>query len=136
MTIFKGSCLCGSVKYEAEGEPERFYHCHCQRCRKMTGTGHVSNLFARVTSFQWVQGEDLLKMYKVPEAKHFRNDFCGNCGSPMPSYNPERGMVVIPAGSLDTELEFKPQSRIYMGSAASWSCRAETLPEFENGPTP
>src|SRR6202034_265236 len=40
----KGSCLCGAVKYEVTGEPKRFYHCHCSRCRKVTGTGHASNM--------------------------------------------------------------------------------------------
>ncbi|MEJ2346595.1 MAG: GFA family protein [Gammaproteobacteria bacterium] len=28
-----GSCLCGSVQYEITGEPKRFYHCHCSRCK-------------------------------------------------------------------------------------------------------
>ena len=40
----KGSCLCGAVRYEVSGDLQRFYHCHCKRCRKSTGTGHASNL--------------------------------------------------------------------------------------------
>jgi hypothetical protein len=44
-STLKGSCLCGVVKYEVTGEPSRFYHCHCSRCRKVTGTGHASNMF-------------------------------------------------------------------------------------------
>ena len=44
-TTLSGSCLCGAVRYEATGEPKRFVHCHCSRCRKATGTGHASNLF-------------------------------------------------------------------------------------------
>lgn len=43
-TTLMGSCLCGSVEYEVTGEAQRFYHCHCQRCRKATGKGHASNL--------------------------------------------------------------------------------------------
>lgn len=134
MTHFSGSCLCGSVKYELEGSPQRFYHCHCQRCRKATGTGHASNLFFEVTSFTWLEGEELLNTYRVPEAERFHTRFCSRCGSPMPRYNAERGMAVVPAGSLDTEPELKPQSRIFIGSAAAWSCRGESIDEFEDYP--
>ena len=134
MTKLTGSCLCGSVKYEIEGSPQRFYHCHCQRCRKLTGTGHASNLFVETPAIQWLQGEDLLRTYKVPEAERFHNRFCSNCGSPMPRYIPQRGFAVVPAGSLDSELDLKPQSRIFVGSAASWSCRDKDLPEFHEYP--
>jgi len=70
--MVKGSCLCGSVKYQVTGETKRFYHCHCLRCRKATGTGHASNLLMTPqTSITWLQGEDMLKRYKVPDAESF-----------------------------------------------------------------
>ena len=57
-TKLTGSCLCGSVKYELEGKAERFYHCHCSRCRKATGTGHASNLLVTpLASLTWTEGE-------------------------------------------------------------------------------
>jgi hypothetical protein len=56
-TTLKGSCLCGAVKYEVTGEPRRFYHCHCSRCRKATGTGHASNLFLQPGALKWLSGE-------------------------------------------------------------------------------
>jgi hypothetical protein len=65
-----GSCLCGGVRYTATGEEQRFYHCHCTRCRKASGTGHASNLFMAGT-LNWECGEDLITTYKVPEAKRF-----------------------------------------------------------------
>ena len=53
-TTLKGSCLCGSVQYEMAGEAQRFYHCHCQRCRKATGTGHGSLILVTpATSITW-----------------------------------------------------------------------------------
>jgi hypothetical protein len=57
-TTLKGSCLCGAVTYEASGEPKRFYHCHCSRCRKATGTGHASNLFLQPGTLRWLSGEE------------------------------------------------------------------------------
>ena len=41
VSVFQGSCLCGTVSYEITGTPFDFFHCHCQRCRKANGTGHA-----------------------------------------------------------------------------------------------
>ncbi len=129
-----GSCLCGSVKYEVTGEAKRFYHCHCQRCRKATGTGHASNLLiAPQTSVTWLQGEKLLVRYKVPEAERFYNCFCQKCGAPMPRVVPELDAVLIAAGSLDSPPPFAPQGRIFWGSRADWSCE-DALPTYAEYP--
>lgn len=129
-----GSCLCGTVQYTVTGEPERFYHCHCSRCRKATGTGHASNLFVRGT-LQWNSGEKVIKCYKLPAAERFTNTFCSECGSRLPTTIEALGMVFIPAGSLDQDPEFTPQARIFQGSRASWSCDASEIICFEEYPS-
>jgi len=130
-----GSCLCGSVRYEINGEAQRFYHCHCQRCRKATGSGHASNLFVMPEScLTWVAGEELLKRYKVPEAERFYNCFCSQCGSPMPRVVPELEGVLIPAGTLDGEPPIQPGARIFWDSRALWSCSDDGMPVFHEYP--
>lgn len=136
MSISKvnGSCLCGAVKYEVTGEAQRFYHCHCSRCRKLTSTDHASNLLITPqTSINWLQGEKELARYKVPEAERFYNCFCKHCGSPMPRVVPELDGVLIGAGSLDCEPPFKPQARIFYDSRAGWS-NDDELPVFSEYP--
>ena len=130
-----GSCLCGSVQYEINGEAQRFYHCHCQRCRKTTGTGHASNLLVTPeSSLGWKSGEALLRRYKVPEAERFYNCFCSQCGSPMPRVVPELGGVVIPAGTLNEEPPMQPGARIFQDSKVQWSCAGDDLPAYEGYP--
>lgn len=130
-----GGCLCGAVRYEISGEAERFYHCHCRRCRKATGTGHASNLLVTpLESIQWIEGESLLRRYKVPEAKRFFNCFCSQCGSPMPRVVPELNGVLIPAGTLDDEPPVRPQARIFWDSRAEWSCSGDDIPVFSEYP--
>jgi hypothetical protein len=129
-----GSCLCGSVQYEVTGEARRFWHCHCGRCRKSSGTGHASNLFVSLqTCITWKKGEDLLGRYKVPEAERFFNCFCKQCGSPMPRVVPELDGVLIPAGSLDTPSPLPAQARIFWDSRTDWSC-SDGLPAFAEYP--
>lgn len=126
----RGSCLCGSVKYEITGEPKKFYHCHCRRCRKSTGTGHASNLFVQPGSLKWIKGEELVRSFKVPEAQRFTRQFCANCGSPLARQPKDSDMVIIPAGSLDSDPPMKPQARIFWESRASWSCSGDGLPVY------
>lgn len=130
-----GSCLCGAVAYRISGHFERFYHCHCQRCRKASGTGHASNLLVTpLTSISWLRGEELLSSFKVPEAERFVNCFCTRCGSPMPRVVPQLDGVLIPAGTLDEEPPLPPQGRIFWESRAKWSCD-DGLPVFAEYPT-
>lgn len=128
-----GSCLCGAVRYTATGEAQRFYHCHCSRCRKVSGSGHSSNLFVK-GSLTWDSGEELIRRYKPPQAARFTNAFCASCGSRLPRFIEQQGIVFIPAGSLDDEPEFSPQARIFQGSRAAWSCDGSTLPGFDEMP--
>ena len=129
-TILKGSCLCGSVTFQVSGEPKRFYHCHCSRCRKATGTGHASNLFVQPGTLEWLAGQDQIRAFKVPQAIRFTNNFCGTCGSRLPRQAKDSDMVMIPTGSLDDEPTLKPQARIFSASRASWSCTGDELPVY------
>lgn len=125
----EGGCLCGAVRYRITGHIRRFFHCHCRRCRKATGTGHASNVILMANDVEWTAGEVLLSRYKVPEAERFATCFCSKCGSLLPRVGDVPGVVVIPAGSLDTTPSVKPQARIFWDSRVSWSCSAgESLP--------
>ena len=39
----RGSCLCGTVKYHATGEPVLRMICYCQNCQKFTGSVGMAN---------------------------------------------------------------------------------------------
>jgi len=132
-TVLTGSCLCGGVRYQVKGEPARFYHCHCSRCRKASGTGHASNLFVK-GSLEWLAGVEQIRTFKLPEAERFSNTFCTVCGGRVPRFIENAGIVFIPAGSLDQEPPITPQARIFVGSRADWSCEQGPIPQFEAYP--
>ena len=131
---FSGSCLCGSVTYEITGTPRFFFHCHCRRCRKASGTGHASNIILKPEAMEWSQGEDLLNSYAVPDAERFRTVFCTTCGSPLPRVAPDLSIAVIPAGSLDSQPAISPSARIFWESRESWSCDSGEIPTWDEYP--
>ena len=126
----KGSCLCGALHFVVTGEPTHFFHCHCSRCRKSTGTGHASNLFIGEGELAWTGDTAWIKTYKLPEAQRFARTFCGQCGGPLPREIGDTRRIFIPAGTLDDEPNIKPQARIFEGSKASWSCAGDQVPCF------
>ena len=43
--VLKGSCTCGGIQFEIRGPVVGINQCHCDKCRKETGTG--SSTFLR-----------------------------------------------------------------------------------------
>jgi len=128
-----GSCLCGKVQYEIIGNLEFFYLCHCKRCRKDTGSAYASNIFSKAGELRWVRGHESVKKYQLPKTKHTKS-FCKNCGSALPYEIEDVNMIVIPAGSLDSEVDIKPNANIFVSSKASWSHKLDGYMCFEKLP--
>jgi len=122
------------VHYEITGDPFAFNHCHCWRCRKSSGTGHASNILLKFDNVTWTSGEELLGSFKVPDAERFGTVFCTRCGSPLPRVAADRGIAVIPAGSLDSEPPLAPKARIFWDSRAEWSCEAGSIQTWSEYP--
>jgi len=127
-----GSCLCGEVRYSVEGSFDRFYLCHCSHCRKDTGSAHAANLFASTATLTWRSGRDAITTYNLPGTRHVRS-FCATCGSAVPVS--QGAMVVVPAGSLDTEVRNVPDGNIFTASRASWDHDLSAAQEYPSFPT-
>ena len=134
MAVATGSCLCKQVTYEVEVPFERFYYCHCQRCRKATGSPHAANGFVKPAAFRWRSGQELVKRYDLPEAKRFSLQFCSACGAKVPHPTRDGSAVIIPAGSLDVDPKSRPQAVIYWGSRAPWFDDCSQIPKHETMP--
>lgn len=128
--VTEGSCLCGKVAYEMTGPAMRMMNCHCSRCRRARSAAHATNVFYRMDDFRFTRGENLVKYYHVPEAQYFRNCFCSECGSAVARVSPERGFVVVPAGSLDTDPQVRPVAHIFVGSKANWFEITDRVPQY------
>ena len=130
----KGSCLCGGVAFEMTGTPTRVNVCHCSRCRKARGVGSAVNLLVALDGLRYVRGEELLTMYKVPEAKFFAHVFCKVCGASMPRLDESRGIAIVPMGSFDDDPGIRPERRIFTDSKAPWDEITDELPRFPDRP--
>ncbi|MGM0564285.1 MAG: GFA family protein [Pseudomonadota bacterium] len=128
MTDHLGSCLCGTAKFEVQGDFDSFYLCHCQHCQKDTGSAHSANLFSRSAELIWLAGEDAVTTFTVPGTRHTKS-FCKLCGSALPNTQ-VAGLLVVPAGCLDTEVSILPSAHIFTSNKAAWDGELAELPQF------
>lgn len=128
-----GSCLCGSVTFEISGPFESFFLCHCSRCRKDTGSAHAANLFSSTATITWHSGQDLVRTFQLPSTRHQRS-FCGSCGSALPSLQLGGALLVVPAGSLDSVVDMRPNAHICFASRATWDRQLEDVPKVDELP--
>jgi hypothetical protein len=126
---YSGSCLCGAVSFEVEGDFENFYLCHCERCRKDTGSAHAANLFSSTAKLRWLSGQEKIKTFNFRSEGHIKS-FCIDCGSALPNIQMDGNLLVVPAGSLDSDIDIKPDGHIYLASKANWDNELEKAPKF------
>ncbi len=95
--VLTGSCLCGAVRYRAEGPVIRVNHCHCGMCRKASGA--IGATWAAVP----VAG---LRLESGRPAEYRASDFavrsfCATCGSTLFWKRDGAEKVDIAVGTLD-----------------------------------
>ena len=132
-----GGCLCGAVRYSISAPVTTLRACHCLNCQKHTGSGGSINAVVPSDQFKVTKGEP--KRYDDAATKSGRTlsrFFCGNCGSPLFSQrNPDIGLRIVRAGSLDESKGLKISTHIWTSSARPWAhidrsteCHAENIP--------
>ncbi len=134
MTIFSGRCLCGAVRYTCSAEPMMAGHCHCEDCRRSSGSGHCSHMGAPEDAVT-LTGETTAYERPAESGNVIARHFCPTCGAAVFSRNSGMpGVLFLRASSLDDLEVFKPQMHVYAASAASWDRPGDDLPAFEKMP--
>ena len=111
-----GSCLCGAVKYEVEGQLRPVLACHCIQCRKQTGT-YMSATAAADSDFRLTETRGL-KWYRSSEEA--QRGFCGECGSVLFWKKDGSDSISITAGSVDGPTGAPLEGHIFCESAGDY----------------
>lgn len=135
MAKIQGSCLCGSVRYEADAEPDMVVNCYCKTCQKNSGSTNSYN-YAMPEGSVRVIG-DTVATYEDragASGKPFFRKFCSRCGSHFLSSGPAYpGLEFIKAGTVDGEKR-PPEAHIWTAEMMVW----QTLPaggqKYEKNP--
>ena len=132
--MIKGSCLCGKIRYEADGVPLFGVFCHCCDCQKLSGSGHVPVMGVAKSMFR-VTGEPKSYGVRGASGKIATRNFCGDCGSLLfgtPEVVPD--IVTIYVGSLEDSSMFEPRYVQFTRDRPAWDNFRSSLPEYETTP--
>jgi ADP-ribosyl-[dinitrogen reductase] hydrolase len=113
-----GSCLCGTVRYEADQLDAPIVHCHCATCRKAHAAAFNSSAGVERRHFRWTAGEDKLTRYASSPDKN--RWFCSLCGSQMIAEFPAKSHVLLRVATLDDDPGVRPTAHIWTSEHAPW----------------
>jgi hypothetical protein len=122
-----GGCLCGALRYEAQGEPLFAGYCYCADCRKASGSGCIPFMGFASTAVR-ISGPTRQFRCKSCRGGDAVRNFCPSCGGLV--FGGEVGKdtsQTIYAGSLDT-------IAIFVRERPSWAVLPLGLKIFDTTP--
>lgn len=129
-----GQCLCGNVKYTISSAPVRMGQCHCDDCRRSTGTGHSSNAFFEKDKVH-IEGETSSYDSTTDTGSIITRYFCPNCGSRLfGTSNVVTNIISVSAGTLNDSSWFKPNAIAYNKRQPVWDIMDDSIPTYYEMP--
>ena len=122
-TFISGGCLCGAVKYRADGAAKFAIRCYCRDCRQLSGAGSLPQV--AVDRAGWMAAGPLKVHIRRSDAGHPQEvGFCGKCGSTIyRSTDRLPDTVFLAAGTLDDEAMVPPLRNVHEDAAPAWELR-------------
>ena len=132
---FSGGCLCGSVRYKVSSDPSFVLNCHCEDCRRSTGSVYGTNVFVDEDKVQ-ITGEVSLYVHTADSGNEMTKRFCPNCGTLLFGNSSGRqNSVSIRAGTIDQFDLIKPQMNVFVAKKIESTPINDSLPRSEGMPT-
>jgi hypothetical protein len=73
----RGGCICGAVRFEAEPRSREAHACHCETCRRWTG----SALLAVAVQGDAIRFDGAEAIRSAATSEWAERTWCGRCGS-------------------------------------------------------
>ncbi|QNM97603.1 GFA family protein [Chitinimonas koreensis] len=118
-----GRCHCGSIRYQADVDPERTTICHCTDCQKLTGSAYRVSVPAEGGSFQLLAGTPTIYVKLGDSGARRAQAFCPNCGSPLYTYDADQEPKAygLRVGCIEERVALVPRKQKWCRSALGWT---------------
>ena len=129
-----GGCLCGAVRYEADGPPAYAGYCCCADCRKASGSGFVGFMGYPATAVRFSGRTRTFTCKSAAGGDAVRNS-CPVCASLVfGGVVGEDDEHTLYAGSLDDPSRFQPTIALFNRDRPAWVVLPDGLTLFETMP--
>ena len=120
--LHQGGCLCGAVRFEAEGAPKFIANCHCNSCRKATGAAFSTWVGFSDANIRWLKNAPAFHQ----SSPGVERGFCRDCGTPLTYAGaqwPDETHFLI--GVFDAPESYTPSGDVFADDALPWAQRIE-----------
>jgi hypothetical protein len=121
----EGGCLCGAVRFKAEGQPINVRLCHCRNCQKAT----ASPFFARALFDQkalTVEGDT----GRYPTSEAVDRVFCKTCGTRLFAWRKNPAVAGVALAAFDDRNAFAPTEHSWVAEKMDWVKLDDGLPHY------
>ncbi|HEX9214615.1 MAG TPA: GFA family protein [Bradyrhizobium sp.] len=122
--IREGGCLCGAVRFKAEGEPLNVRICHCRNCQKAMGSPFFARALFPQTALT-VEGET----GRYPSSENVDRVFCKQCGTRLFSWRRNGTAAGVALATFDDRNAFAPTEHIWVQEKPDWLKLDDGLPQ-------
>ncbi len=128
----EGHCLCGAIHFRIEGDALWVAHCHCESCRRNTGSAVATFVGFRPSQVQYLSGPR--KIFE--SSPGVRRGFCADCGTPL-SYETDRlaDEIHLYLSTLNKPEKFPAQFHVFYAERVPWFEIADELARHDQLPT-
>jgi len=127
--IHEGGCLCGEVRFKAEGEPINIRICHCRFCQKAMGSPY----FARALFPQTVLSVEG-KTSRYASSERLERVFCTRCGTRLFAWRTDGTAAGVALAVLDDPNAFAPTEHIFVSRKIDWVRLDDGLTQHQDLP--
>ena len=128
--VFTGRCLCGAVRYQCGAPVIPPCFCHCESCRRASGSHIVAWATVARDTFR-ITGP----VRSFASSPPVLRQFCEQCGTPLTYWNDESPGTIaktidIAIATLDNPEAMEPVDHIWMEDALPWDLPGDGLPHY------
>ena len=129
-----GGCQCGAVGYAVAGPLPPAYACHCNECKKQSGSA-----FGLSIAIEWqrltVSGDVKTIQGLTFSGKPKLRCFCPQCGNRLWHRPAQKSdWITLKAGTLDCAATIAPRGHLWVSQKQPWITLDPALPAFDTQP--
>jgi len=132
MSLYRGGCSCGGLRYHISNEPIFTQACHCRLCQRQTASAFIIRTMIESSHFHGDSGELICVDGPTGSGRGQKVYRCAICKVQIFSiFNNSDVMTFLKTATFDEPEHFPPQAHIFTKSKLSWVNLDGAIPRFE-----
>jgi hypothetical protein len=118
-TVYRGGCLCGSIRFEASGPADKPHTCSCKMCQRNTSALTTAWVEFPREAVKWTGPGGTPSVYRSSGLSS--RAFCPTCGSSLGAID-DKPVIGLLLGTFDSpnRRELQPTYHAYRAGRPKW----------------